>query len=737
MEFDFLPKLPSSNLDDRTFEDVVEECLRRIPRYCPEWTDHNLSDPGVTLIELFAWLNDQMLMRFNQVPRKNYIAFLELLGIRLQPPTPAQTSLTFYLTTDVSEAFTIPRDTEVATERTADQEAIVFSTDTDLVIGKPGLRHFLIAPSAEDIPQALRDQTDQWHHQTSSSWTSNELMLFSEQPQPGNCFYLVMESEAPLEGNVVRLNFKGAKGAPTGIDTKHPPRRWEAWDGHQWQPILLKESDDATCGFSFEDISQKARGTAEQSADVILHLPELWPVSSFTAYRGRWLRCVLTTPKVHQASYINSPRITEVSVRAIGGAVRANQSILVQEEQLGISNGKPGQTFQVASPPILERRQGEHIYVTPIGELPQSWQEVSDFADSGPEDRHYTVDSQTGTTQFGPLIREPGSLRLQTQASTGMQRVLPGEHSARVALDRRSLEHQYGAVPPRGAVITLAAYRTGGGKKGNVQAGTLRFLKTAIPYVASVTNHAFAVNGADAESLDQAVLRAPHILRSRERAVTAEDFEILALQSGAGVVRAHCLPTTTTTTSSAAQNAGSVGLLIVPQVSSDAAQQSSGISPQQLVLTSALRDRVSSYLDERRLLGVQMQLQEPTYIGVSVQAEVALKPAYNHPTAQREILHELREALYRYLNPLTGGPNGIGWPFGRPVYPNDIVALLQQKAEVQYLGAVLLFAIFRQGETWQRQPIPEPLIDPGATGLICSWANEHLRTSHVVNPIFV
>ena len=148
MEFDFLPELPSSNLDDRAFDDLVKECLLRIPRYCPEWTDHNPSDPGITLVELFAWLADQVLTRLNQVPRKNYVAFLELLGIRLQPPTPAQTSLTFYLTTDVSEAFTILRDTEVTTQRTADEEDIVFSTATDLVIGEPSLRQFLSAHSA-------------------------------------------------------------------------------------------------------------------------------------------------------------------------------------------------------------------------------------------------------------------------------------------------------------------------------------------------------------------------------------------------------------------------------------------------------------------------------------------------------------------------------------------------------------------------------------------------------------
>ena len=152
MNFDFLPQLPSSRLDDRDFDDLVEECLLRIPRYCPEWTDHNVSDPGITLVELFAWLTDQMLMRFNQIPRKNYVAFLELLGIRLQPPTPARVRLTFYLSTHLLENYTIPRGTEVATERTETQEAIIFTTDRDLVIDRPTIKHILSAPAAGNTP---------------------------------------------------------------------------------------------------------------------------------------------------------------------------------------------------------------------------------------------------------------------------------------------------------------------------------------------------------------------------------------------------------------------------------------------------------------------------------------------------------------------------------------------------------------------------------------------------------
>lgn len=744
MEFDFLPKLPNSNLDDRTFDELVDECIGRIPRYCPEWTDRNLSDPGVTLIELFAWLTDQMLMRFNQVPRKNYIAFLELLGIRLDPPTPAQTNLTFYLTCDLPSAYTIPRGAEVATERTETEEAIIFSTDEDLTIGKPILRHFLTAPIADDTPQALSDRTSHWDRLGESAWTGSEQSLFAEQPQSGNCFYLVIgyaanvaeagespaASEDLLNGNVLAITFHGARGTPTGIDPHAPPRRWEAWDGKLWQPVLLGESYDTTRGFSFNEVAQQG-GNPEQGADVVLHLPPIFPVTSFTAYRGHWLRCVLTDPQSNQPAYASSPRVTGLAVRTIGGTVQASQSLLIGEEQLGISDGKPGQSFEVQSPPILDRREGEYIAVTPPSGLPQIWQEVTDFADSSSEDLHYTIDSLTGTIQFGPLIREPEALKLQMPLGDRILASPSGETFSSDKLQQRLLEHQYGAVPTRGSVITMVAYRTGGGKKGNVQAGTLRFLKSAIPYVASVTNYYPARNGADAESLDQAVLQAPRILRTRDRAVTAEDFEVLTQQAGAGAIaRVKCL------SASASQSAGRVSLLVVPQANTtDAIDLGLGIPPERFALTSRLEQQVLNYLDQRRLLGVQVQLQVPEYVGVAVQAEVALEPAYNNPKARQEILNQLRVALYRYLNPLSGGPEGTGWPFGRPVYTSDIVALLQNTLGVRYLGAVRLFALRRQGETWQRQTAPEPFIDPGPFGLICSWAGDRLRSSHDVRQI--
>jgi predicted phage baseplate assembly protein len=279
VDFDFLPKLPKPNLDDRTFKDLVEECILRIPRYCPEWTNYNPSDPGITLIELFAWLTDQMLLRFNQVPLRNYVTFLELLGVRLQAPAPAQTDITFYLSTALPDAYSIPGGTEVATVRTETEEAIVFSTDEPLTIGKPSLRHFLTAETTEDTPQVLRDRfTNLWTLRPDGEWGGRELALFNEQPSPNNCFYLVFDPEAEIEGNVVAVTFRGEAATTTGINPEAPPRCWEAWNGTYWQSVLLQEADDGTKGFSFSEIAQARstpprRGCSIAFADSVARYP--------------------------------------------------------------------------------------------------------------------------------------------------------------------------------------------------------------------------------------------------------------------------------------------------------------------------------------------------------------------------------------------------------------------------------------------------------------------------------
>jgi len=738
-EFDFLPNLPKSDLDDRTFAELVNECLLRIPRYCPEWTNYNASDPGVTLIELFAWLTDQMLMRFNQVPRRNYVAFLELLGIRLQPPAPAQTEVTFYLSASLPETYTIPAGSEVATLRTEEEEAVIFSTDQPLVIAKPRISHLLAASTIEAKPESLRDLLqDVWTEDSEEEWSGQEIALFSDPPQPNNCFYVVFDEEQPLDGNVIAIKFKGESATTTGINPNNPPRYWEAWDGYVWQPVLLKDSDDRTKGFSFSELANEGTNPL-QGAEIILHLPLTWNVSQFATYRGRWLRCSYVEPTGNQSGYSRSPHIIGMSARAIGGTVAVTQCYAIANEVIGESNGKSGQVFYLLNKPVLPRQEDEYLLVIPPVGLPQIWQEVSNFSESGANDLHYVIDSTSGMIQFGPFVQTPNyqsqhtiqRMRLQGEP---MQRVMPNGTNAialspeAATLSSRTGGVQYGAVPPKGSIIQMVKYRTGGGFRGNVQRGSIQIVKNAIPYVASLTNHLSACNGADAESLDDVVIRVPKMLKTRDRAVNQEDFEYLTMLAGEGTVaRVRCI------SAKRKEDAGIVKLLVVPRMRTEGIEQGQGMAPEQFVLTPQLSDRILNYLNERKMLGVQIQLEPPKYVGVCVQTEIALESAYSNPQVQQEIIHKLKVMLYRFLNPITGGADEQGWEFGRPVYPSDIVKLLQNVQGVRFLGTVQLFELRYENGEWVRRLSPQPIIDPSPTGLICSWRSPRFRSSHVIN----
>ncbi len=139
--------LPAPNLDNRKFQDIVDDVRRQITRRCPEWTDHNISDPGITLIELFAWMMEGTPYRLNQVPERNYMKFLEMLGVTLESAPPARTQPCFRLSrtipdAEAAEAFeqTLPAyRTVAATMRTDTEEAIEFSTETALTMVRPRL----------------------------------------------------------------------------------------------------------------------------------------------------------------------------------------------------------------------------------------------------------------------------------------------------------------------------------------------------------------------------------------------------------------------------------------------------------------------------------------------------------------------------------------------------------------------------------------------------------------------
>src|SRR3954469_4691587 len=127
-------RIPTPNLDDRTFQQLVDEAKRHVQRRCPTWTNHNVSDPGVTLIEAFAWMTDVVLYRLNRVPDRHYVKFLELLDVQLFPPAAAHAEISFRLSSHQNAAVPIAAGTVVSTRRTAGKQAVPFATTEEFLV---------------------------------------------------------------------------------------------------------------------------------------------------------------------------------------------------------------------------------------------------------------------------------------------------------------------------------------------------------------------------------------------------------------------------------------------------------------------------------------------------------------------------------------------------------------------------------------------------------------------------
>ncbi|ACZ22565.1 conserved hypothetical protein, phage tail-like region [Sanguibacter keddieii DSM 10542] len=498
--------IPPPNLDDRSFQDIVDETKRLIPRFTPEWTNHNVSDPGVALIELFAWMSEMVLFRVNQVPERLYVHFLNLVGIEPFPPSVARTAVTFWLSGPTDREVPVPAGTEVSTAPTADGASVVFTTTEPGLVVPPVLRHVLTGRAGEENLQ------DGWDD---LAYPGTSLTCFTSTPlAQDDALYLGFAS--PVASHVLRLTVR-AHAEGIGVDPRNPPLVWETWDGEVWVPATVHE--DTTGGLN-------------RDGTVLLVVPAEAQPLTLAGASASWLRARLVRPLPGQPTYQASPQLEELTVTAAGITVLAEHASATPGEILGRSTGVPGQTFAVAHSPVARRRGEEHVRV--VGhETSEAWTEVTDFSASGPTDKHVVWDSITGEVRFGPTIRYPDGARVQ-----------------------------HGAVPPDGAQVQVTPYRHGGGATGNVGPGTLTSLRATVPFIARATNLSPATGGVDAETVDEAKVRGPLTLRTGERAVTAGDFERITREASVEVARAVCLPRTDGAP-------GAVRMLVVPQVRKD------------------------------------------------------------------------------------------------------------------------------------------------------------------------
>ncbi len=626
--------LPAPNLDDRRFQDLVDDAKRMVQQRCPEWTDHNVSDPGVTLIETFAFMVDELLYRLNRVPDKLYVTYLDLLGVTLHPATPAVTELTMWLSGPQEEDVVVPEDTEASTLRTESDESVVFATTRPLVVPPRSLLHLMTQQDDGNDPLLRSEEL----------LSGAEFPCFGAPPRLGDTMLVGLDEPAPSCAVALRFDCD-VQGV--GVDPSMPPLVWEAWDGADWVGCELEY--DQTGGLN-------------RAGDVVVHVPPTHQASVVNRLRAGWLRARIVEAVEGYPFYSASPTIRSASAFTIGGTVRAVHAETVREEILGLSEGVAGQVFPLDHGPVVAGGAFEVEVAGGAGW--ETWTEVDTFAGCDAQDSVFRVDRSSGVVHFGPAVRE-----------------------------RDGAFTVYGAVPPKGTPIRVPRYRTGGGPRGNVAAKAVSVLRSTIPLVDRVENRRAATGGVAAETIDQAKVRGPLALRTRDRAVTVEDYEQLSRRAAPGIARVRCVPAGEDT------DAGSVRVLVVPSAAVD---ERARLRFEDLVPSAEMLAAVSDYIEPRRTVGTRVIVEPPFYQGITVVAKLIARG--------RASTDELREqaiiALNRYFDPITGGPDGEGWPFGRPVQAGEVYAVLQNLHGTEYVDDVRLFAADpitgKRGEPVQR-----------------------------------
>ncbi len=406
---------------------------------------------------------------------------------------------------------------------------------------------------------------------------------------------------------------------------------WEYWDGEAWEPLSV---NDETKSFTTSGFVQFVG-------------PDDWKQSMKFTEERFWFRA-----RLEMGGYVKAPQIE----RMLTNVVEAYHHTTIEDEIIGSSDATPLQTFEVLHKPMLEdevlRVRERHppiddelaelggedaielIEDSETDECWVTWQRVESFFESGPRSRHYTIEYQSGMVTFG--------------------------------------DGGKGMMPPEGQnSIVVQSYRIGGGAAGNVNPDTLTSLTRAIAYVDGVTNPLPAAGGTDRETVNEAKDRAPHTIKSRDRAVTAEDFEAMALRASTQLARAKCVPDR--------GHRGAVTLVVVPKADTDRRELT-----RRLITSNEVLAYVKRYLDERRMVGTVLRVIKPRYRDMSLKVTLLRRTIGTSDHLRREIEDKLR----RYLHPLVGGRDGSGWEFGRAVLKTELIHVVEEVPGVEGVDAL-------------------------------------------------
>lgn len=628
--------LPVPNLDNRTFEQLLQEARKSISNYAPRWTNHNPADPGITLIELFAWLAEITSYRINLVTDEHRLKYLKLLGIRPQGILPATVDLSF----EMEEVIHLEKGTVFPAEKAG--ESIDFELSEDISVVPVQLEKIIVnemsvllsESSSRNFSQASKLSKGIFDRTVANSKEDLFFAPFGLETRKNSELYLgfklktrkIMSSdlEYPYESlNLMCYLYEkdlpqpGKHGEEAEYSFENAKLKWEIYslspEGKKWKEVFP------------EDRTQNFR----KSGSLLFTDLEGWVCSSLEALRSLeneeehfWLRCTLL-----ESEYEYPPRIEKINL---------NVATIIQKKRvtggmLEKSNGFPGQVFKLPETPVLRGS----LKLALAGE---EWKEIEDFDGSEPESPHFTLDSMKGEIRFGD----------------GLQ----------------------GKVPQEGTEIQALEYETSRGDQGNLPAGSRWTVKGEKLEGLTISNLKPAVGGKREESIDEAFERFIRDLTVPYRAVTSEDFEYIARETpGLRIAQAKVIPNFDPYRQ--AEKEGIVTVVIIPFSPLDVLE-----TPPEPSL--GFREAVARHLEKHRLLGTRVYVVSPKYFRVEVKVTLEISKGFFEQEIRKEVIRKLN----LYLHPAKGGKNGKGWPVGKPVYRSEISRLIMETEGVSLIQKI-------------------------------------------------
>jgi hypothetical protein len=689
-----LPKI-----DDRRYQDLLDEALARIPVHNPEWTNFNQSDPGVTLLEVFAFLTESLLYRSNQIPERNRLKFLSLLGVPLQPASVARGLVVFNNERGPLSTITLSRDVEVRAGQ------VPFRTTQGLdvlpVEGRVYYKHPLAAPAPEiqryyeqlyasfqdpaspnppqlalyetlPYPVATKEYVDLSADTVDGSLWLALLLRASDKPYAAH----VAEARRELAGKTVSL---GVVPFLSGADRRLVPggRRQQTETALLQYQLPKTPPGGALPAQSEQRVAQYQVLTATSDTDVLaepgvvqITLPsdpaelELWiNLDPLEAGTDKF-------PPTLEDTNLNERVITWLRITATGAAaarllwiginaVAVEQRARVVGELLPNGTGEPDQQVLLSKKRVL----ADSVRLVVNGDTQHPWTPIGDLYSAGSE-----VPGRGERLPPGRLPKNEAPANVfAINSESGEIRFGDGMHGRR---------------PPFGATMR-ADYDYGLGREGNLGPDAVNSAP-ALPAGLKVSNPVPTWGGAEAETAADGEKQIGRYLQHRERLVNAADFETITMRTpSVSVGRVEVLPAfhPDLAPNKGGDAPGAVTLLVIPKY--DPAHPNTPEPDRHFM------DAICAHLDARRLVTTEIFLRGPVYKPVWVSVGIEVVPG----ASVGEVREAVKKELAAFLSPLPpagGDPLDEqillsaspqhrnmrkGWPLGKAVSPLELLAV--------------------------------------------------------------